>query len=81
VRSKRLRAGQSVGCDLGQGLVASTTLVRPVNENGKVELHCVLSANGIAQFNTLVTTPPNQLFFCDQMRDDGTRLLVGVGAR
>ncbi len=81
VRSRRLRAGQSIGCDLGQGLIASTTLVRPVDENGKVELHCILSANGIAQFNTLVTTPPNQLFFCDQMRDDGTRLLIGVGAR
>jgi len=81
VRSKRLRAGQSVRCDLEGGLIASTTLMRPSDENGKVELLCVLAANGVTQFNTLVATPPNQLFFCDQMRNDGTRLLIGVGAR
>jgi hypothetical protein len=81
VQSKPLGTGESVRCDLGGGLIASTALVRPLNENGKVELRCLLSQNGVAQFDTLVATPPNQLFFCDRMRDDGTRLLIGVGAR
>jgi hypothetical protein len=81
VQSKSLGTGESVRCELGGGLIASTALVRPLNENGKVELRCLLSQNGIAQFDTLVATPPNQLFFCDRMRDDGTRLLIGVGAR
>jgi hypothetical protein len=81
VRSKRLGAGESIRCDLQNGLTASTVLVRPLDENGKVELRCALWLNGIVQFDTLVATPPNQLFFCDRMLDDGTRLLIGVGAR
>jgi hypothetical protein len=81
VQSKSLGAGESVRSDLGGGLIASTALIRPLNENGKVELRCLLTQDGIAQFDTLVATPPNQLFFCDRMRADGTRLLIGVGAR
>jgi hypothetical protein len=81
VRSKRLRAGEEVRCDLGHGLVAATALVRPLDPNGKVELRCTLLLNEIVQLNTLVATPPNQLFFCDRLLDDGTHLLIGVGAR
>jgi hypothetical protein len=80
-RSERLRAGESVRCNLGNGLVAATTLIRPFDENGKVELHCVLSQDGMTQFETRVATPPNQLFFCDRIRGDGSRLLIGIGAR
>ena len=74
-------AGESVRCDLGNGWTASTDLVQPLDENGKVELRCGLLQNDVAQFDTLVATPPNQLFFCDRMLDDGKRLLIGVGAR
>jgi len=81
VQSKRLSPGESVRCDLGSGLTAATALVRPLDENGKVQLRCLLALNGTPQFDTLVATPPNQLFFCDRMRDDGSRLLLGVGAR
>jgi hypothetical protein len=81
VRSKRLAAGKSIGCNLGHGLTATTTLVRPLDENGKVNLRCALLLNEISQFDIPVATPPNQLFFCDRMLDDGTRLLLGVGAR
>ena len=81
VRSKRLGAGESIRCDLGNGLAASTVLVRPLDENGKIELRCALQLNEIRQFDTPVATPPNQLFFCDRLLDDGTRLLIGVGAR
>jgi hypothetical protein len=81
VRSKRLAAGQSIRCNLGHGLTASTTLVRPLDENGKVNLRCGLLLNETSQFDIPVATPPNQLFFCDRMLDDGTRLLIGVGAR
>lgn len=81
VASKRLRAGGSIRRELGRGLAASTTLVRPLDENGKVELRCALLLDEAIQFDTRVATPPNQLFFCDRMLDDGTRLLIGVGAR
>jgi hypothetical protein len=37
--------------------------------------------NGDVLFDTLVATPPNQLFFCDRMIAGGQRLLIGVGAR
>ena len=81
MRSKALGAGQSLRCDLKNGLSASTVLVRPLDENGKIELRCALQLNGISQFDIPVATPPNQLFFCDHPLGDGSRLLVGVGAR
>jgi hypothetical protein len=81
VKSKGLRAGQSIRCDLGHGLAATTVLVQPLDPNGKIELRCALQMNGISQFDIPVATPPNQLFFCDRLLDDGTRLLIGVGAR
>ena len=40
-----------------------------------------LERNGQTEFGTLVKTPPNQLFFLDKTMPDGSRLLVGVGAR
>ena len=35
-------AGESVDCDLGNGYTAETSLVQPVDENGKVQLRCEL---------------------------------------
>jgi hypothetical protein len=84
VRSKRLHSGESVRCDLGKlgsGWTASTELVQALDPNGKVELDCKLLQNDVVQFDTRVATPPNQLFFCDRMIDNGKRLLIGVGAR
>jgi len=81
VQSKRLVAGQSVACNLGGGFVAATALVQPLDANGKVQLRCELSWNEESQLETLVTTPPNQLFFCDKPLLDGSHLLIGVGAR
>jgi hypothetical protein len=81
VRSKRLHAGESVHCDLGTGWTAASDLVQPLDPDGKVELRCRLWQNDIVQFDTRVATPPNQLFFCDRMIDNGKRLLIGVGAR
>jgi hypothetical protein len=81
VRSKRLVAGDSLRSDLGNGWTASTDLVQPLDANGKIELRCVLQQNEVVQFDTRVSTPPNQLFFCDRLIADGQRLLIGVGAR
>lgn len=81
VQSKRLVAGQTLTCDLGHGFSAGATLNRPVDENGKVQLRCAVLQNQIMQLESLVATPPNQLFFCEKALPDGTRLLVGIGAR
>jgi len=81
VESKRIEATQSVTCDLGNGYKAETVLVRPLDENGKVQLRCNLSQQGIKEFSTLVKTPINQLFFYQRSLKDGTRALIGVGAR
>lgn len=81
VKSKRLTAGQAVICDLGGGASALTTLIQPLDEDGKVQLRCELVLNGVPQHATIVATPPNQLFFCDKTRDDGSRILIGIGAR
>jgi hypothetical protein len=81
VKSKRLLAGQAVRCDLGGGWTVSTILIEPLDDDGKVRLRCDLLLNEVPQFETLVSTPPNQLFFCDRMRADGSHLLIGIGAR
>ena len=81
VESKRLEATQSVTCDLGNGFKAETVLVRPLDENGKVQLRCNLSQKGTLEFSTLVKTPINQLFFYERLLKDGSRVLIGVGAR
>jgi hypothetical protein len=82
VQSKRIIAGESVTCDLGHGYTAKTALVRSVPDNGKVGLSCELFLDRAVQFSAKVKTPPNQLFFCERpFLDDGSRLLIGVGAR
>ena len=81
VRSKRLQPGQSVACKLGDGFVAETSLVKVLDANGKVRLRCELRWHEQPQFATLVTTPPNQLFFCEKRLNNGSRILIGVGAR
>ncbi len=81
VKTKRLSAGQSVACDLGGGVSAATTLIQPIDDDGKVQLRCELLENDVRQNATLVTTPPNQLFFCDKVLNNGSRLLIGIGAR
>ncbi len=81
VRSKRLETGQSVACKLGDGFVAETRLVKRFDGNGKIQLRCELRWNEQEQFATLVTTPPNQLFFCEKRLNNGSRMLIGIGAR
>ena len=81
VKSKRVEAAQSVTCDLGNGYKAEIVLVRPLDENGKVQLRCNLSRQGTREFSTLVKTPNNQLFFYERSLKDGTLVLIGVGAR
>jgi len=81
VETKRIEATQSVTCHLGNGYKAETVLVRPLDENGKVQLRCNLSQQGIKEFSTLVKTPINQLFFYERSLKDGSRVLIGVGAR
>ncbi|WP_406697964.1 hypothetical protein V5E97_03825 [Singulisphaera sp. Ch08] len=81
VQSKRLTTGQTVSCDLGGGAAAATTLMMPLDDNGKVQLRCEILQNEVSQVATMVSTPPNQLFFCDKARPDGSRILIGIGAR
>jgi hypothetical protein len=81
MKSKRIEATQAVTCDLGNGYKAEIVLVRPHDENGKVQLRCNLSQQGTKEFSTLVKTPINQLFFYERSLKDGSRVLIGVGAR
>ena len=81
VKSERLRPGQSLSCDLTGDWVASTQLVDPLDANGKVQLRFDLAYRGENQFSTGVTTPANQLFFCDKTLPDHSGLLIGIGAR
>jgi hypothetical protein len=88
VHSKRLKSGETLNGDLGDGFSASATLIppaddngKPAEDNGKVRIRCAVQLNQATQLETVVTTPPNQLFFCDKALSDGTRLLIGIGAR
>ena len=81
-QSGRVVSGESVECDLGNGYTAETSLVQPVDENGKVKLRCELFLDKSLQFSATVKAPLNQLFFCERpFLDDGTKLLIGVGVR
>ncbi len=80
-QSKRIVAPQSVACKLSNGYTVTVSLVKSLNENGKVELRCELFQDKARQFSTVVKTPLNQLFFCQRALPDGSQLLIGVGAR
>jgi hypothetical protein len=81
VRSERIVDGESINCSLGNGYTLTTSLVKPLDENGKVELRCELFHEKVSEFSTLVKTPVNQLFFCQRSLKNGSQFLIGVGAR
>jgi hypothetical protein len=81
VNSKRVVAGESVACELGDGYIATTQLVDPLDTNGKVQLRFDFSYGGYPQYQTLVSTPPNQVFYINRPLGDGARLIMGIGAR
>lgn len=86
VKTRRLKMGDSIECALSDDLddeqfVAEAVLTEPIDSDGKVRLRVGLSLDGVAQIATDVVTPPNQLLFCDKKLPDGTRLIIGVGAR
>jgi hypothetical protein len=82
VQSERLVAGESVGSNLDHGYTAETTMVQPIDENGKVQLRCEIFIKDELQFSATVKAPLNQLFFCERpFLSDGSKLLIGLGAR
>jgi hypothetical protein len=81
VQSKRLAPGESVVSDFKNGFVVETELTGVLDANGKVQLSTGLWFQGELQNMTMVATPPNQLFFLDKGLDNGSRLLIGIGAR
>jgi hypothetical protein len=80
-RSKRLATGESLVCENLKNFSAEITLLDPLDVNGKVQLRFSLGCNGELQMATVVSTPPNQLFFFDKPLENGSHLLVGIGAR
>ncbi|MFI5455408.1 MAG: hypothetical protein ACHRXM_08140 [Isosphaerales bacterium] len=80
-QSARIVAPESVTCNLNNGYTVAISLVKSMDENGKVEVRCELFQDKALQFSTLVKTPVNQLFFCQRALQDGSQLLIGVGAR
>jgi hypothetical protein len=81
VNSKRVVAGEAIACELGDGYIATTQLVDPLDTNGKVQLRFDFSYGGYPQYQTLVSTPPNQVFYINRPLGDGARLIMGIGAR
>ena len=69
--SKRIVAGETISCDLVNGYRVETSLVKPLDDNGKVQVRCDLLQNGERLSSTLVRTPLNQLFFCERQLLDG----------
>ncbi len=79
--TKRISTGQSVTCALGGGYDAGAQLLNPYDADGKVQLRFQLDQNMQIDFATIVTTPLNQLFFCDKMLPNGSRIVIGIGVR
>lgn len=83
VESKRVAAGEAVACDMGGGFVATSQLVDPLDSSGKVQLRFAFSVGGLPQYQTVVSTPPNQVFYVNRMLNNANneQLVVGIGAR
>jgi hypothetical protein len=82
VKSQRMVTGETLACNLKiAGFEATTSMVQPLDVNGKVQLRVGLNQNEQMQFQTVVSTPPNQIFFCERPISGGGRILIGVGAR
>jgi len=81
VESKRITGGETVACNLGAGFVAASQLMTPIDANGKIQMRFELSVDGLSQYQTIVTTPSNQIFYVNRMLPNGERLIVGIGAR
>lgn len=81
VKSDRAKAGDTVVCDLGGGYEATAKMMAPMDMNGKVQMKFELSTDKTSQFQTIVTTPPDQFNYFDKPLPGGDRLLLGVGAR
>jgi hypothetical protein len=80
-RSERVVDSESITCSLGNGYTLTTSLVKSLDDNGKIELRCELLHDKLSEFSTLVRTPANQLFFCQRPLKNGSQFLIGVGAR
>ncbi len=81
VKRDRVMAGQTLSADLGDGFSAAAQLLIPVDANGKVQVRFQLSQFESSLFQTVVITPPDQFNYFEKRLDDGSRLLLGVGAR
>ena len=81
VASKRVASGESVECDLGGGAVATSQLMTPLDANGKVQLRFQFSDGGLPIYQSVVNTPPNQVFYVNRVIGPGERLIIGIGAR
>jgi hypothetical protein len=81
VKSQRLGPKESLTCDMGGGVEATTELLGVDKETGKLQFKFALVVDGRTELAAKVTTPPNQLFYCEKKLPNGERLLIGIGAR
>jgi len=81
VESKRTLAGESVDCDLGEGVAASATLLDSFDPAGKIQLRFGLTVGGVPLYQTVLATPANQIVYVNRQLPSGDRVILGVGAR
>ncbi|QEH32020.1 hypothetical protein OJF2_04890 [Aquisphaera giovannonii] len=81
VKSKQLAGGQSISCDLGHGYRARTVLEDSSDDAGKILFRCEFTNGKEVEFSKEVRSPENQLFFYERTLKDGSRVLIGIGAR
>lgn len=81
VDTRRLGTGQSQVFELGGDFEAQVQLLNAFDAQGKTQLRFELDNLGQLEFATVLTTPLNQLSFCDRRFGDGSRLVIGVGVR
>lgn len=80
-RTRRITTKEAFTVKAGENSVLTIEMREPFSADGKVHLNLRLAIAGRETFESVIKTPPNQLFFLDRRLNEKDRLLIAVGAR
>jgi len=80
-KSRELAEGEALDLMLKMEKKLSVRMVDAEDADGKVQMKVRCETGSQVLIDSMIRTPPNQLFFLDHRIDDTEHLLIAVGAR